>query len=173
MTYLTPHSRSLRLDSEHKTLAIRHDDAYLEMPRAEVAQMMSFLMAHPTFFEDQPAQMRVFFDMLADSTMPLKCNYINSPIQSQSLCHTSADLAHDRKYLARLKEHAGFFVAGALWSSLIVFLWAGLGAVSDLSLAACLLGFFWFYDLVHFFNNKRDLNIGMLKARIKKKRSGG
>ena len=52
----TLNARTLELDLKRKTLAIRDGDARIELPRAEAAQMLSFLLAHPAFFEDQTAQ---------------------------------------------------------------------------------------------------------------------
>ncbi len=51
----TLNTRRLELDQERKTLALSDGDACIELPRAEVAQMVSFLLAHPAFFEDRPA----------------------------------------------------------------------------------------------------------------------
>jgi len=42
----------LELDLERKQLVLRDGDQRIELPRTEVAQMMAFLLAHPTFFED-------------------------------------------------------------------------------------------------------------------------
>lgn len=49
----TLHSHLLKLDQERKTLAIFEGEQHVELPRADVAQMMAFLMVHPEFFEDQ------------------------------------------------------------------------------------------------------------------------
>jgi hypothetical protein len=169
MTPLTPHSRSLKLDPERKTLAIRDGSVCLEIPRAEVAQMISFLLVHPEFFDDQPTQMPVHRYMLVDTAAFIRCTCKDCPAQCQCPCHTLANQTHDSKYRTHLKEHAGFFAVGALWSIVIVFFWTGLGAAGDLFLAACLLAFFWLCDLVRFFAGKWDHNPLALKMRAKKK----
>ncbi len=131
-------------------LALRDGDVYVEIPRAEVAQMISFLLVHPEFFDDQPAQMPASRYMLVDPT-------------------ALANQTHDCKYQTHLKEHAGFFVVGALWSFVIIAFWTGLGAAGDLLLAACLLAFLWLCDLVRFFDGKWCRNPLARKSRAKKK----
>ncbi len=77
MIKLSLHSRSLELDLERKLLVLRDGDQRIDLPRTEVAQMMTFLLAHPTFFEDCSVEASVrpitivprFADLLETGTL--------------------------------------------------------------------------------------------------------
>ena len=84
----------------------------------------------------------------------LKCACKHCPVQCQCLCHILPQLAHDRKYSSKLKEHALLFLVGAFWSFVAVFFWATLGT-GDLILAGCLVAFFWLCHLLRFFYDTR------------------
>ena len=100
----------------------------------------------------------------------LKCACKDCPAVCQCACHTLSHLVQDKKYLARLREHGGFFVVGALWSAVIVFFWPLLGGAIDLALAVGLLLFFWVCDLVRFFDDRRFPRLAAaLKPRMKKR----